>query len=73
MADITATHIAAPRTNIIVQAFVKAFDFLVMIGENNARVRQLERLQAMSDAELAARGLKRDQLVRYVFSDFLYV
>ena len=40
---------------------------LVTIAENNPRYRELERLQRLSDAELAARGLTRERLVEHVF------
>ena len=45
----------------------------VSIAESNHRVRRVNRLSAMSDAELAARGLKREDIVRHVFSDVLYI
>ena len=44
-------------------------DFLVSIAESNSKVRQAAALQALSDAELAERGLKRQDIARYVFAD----
>ena len=73
MADITATHIEAGRSTGGFSIFGKIFDFLVKVGESNARVRKLERLSALSDEQLAKMGLERENLVRYVFSDFMYV
>ncbi|MBJ3764260.1 DUF1127 domain-containing protein [Maribius pontilimi] len=46
---------------------------LVAMGENSSRYRRLERLTAMSDAELAERGVKREDIVRHVFADVYYV
>lgn len=47
------------------------FDFLVRLSESNIRVRELERFNAMSDAELAQRGMSRDDIVRHVFRGML--
>ncbi|MDJ0827121.1 MAG: DUF1127 domain-containing protein [Rhodobacter sp.] len=38
-----------------------------------ARVTEMERLTAMSDAELAKLGLRREDIARHVFRDILYV
>lgn len=40
---------------------------LVSIAESNARIREVERLQSMSDTELARRGIKREDIIREVF------
>lgn len=37
--------------------------------EARSRRDQIERLTVMSDAQLAARGIKRDQIIAYVFRD----
>lgn len=34
-----------------------------------ARTDQIERLQALSDAELSRKGLRREDIVRHVFRD----
>ncbi|MCE8009224.1 DUF1127 domain-containing protein [Aestuariivita sp.] len=46
---------------------------LVMIAQANSRVRRVETLNAMSDAELAKQGLKREDIVRHVFGDMYYL
>ncbi|MHA7888498.1 hypothetical protein [Roseicyclus sp.] len=38
-----------------------------------ARYDRVRRLQALSDAELAERGIARDDIVRHVFSDIFAV
>ncbi len=39
--------------------------------ERLSRQREVERLNAMSDAELARLGVRRDKLIEYVFRDKL--
>ncbi|HBM60121.1 MAG TPA: DUF1127 domain-containing protein [Citreicella sp.] len=46
---------------------------LVAIGEANPRLRRVEALQRLSDEQLAARGLKREDIVRHVFRDVFYL
>ena len=38
-----------------------------------SRADQVMRLQAMSDAELARRGIARDRIVQHVFRDIAYI
>ncbi len=50
----------------------------IAAGLNNymnrkSRVDQVRKLEAKSDAELAAMGLKRDDITRYVFRDMFYI
>ncbi len=59
--------------NILTRPFVALGNFLVAIGEANSRVRATRVLMAMSDEELAERGLKRDQIVQRVFSESFYI
>ncbi len=47
--------------------------FLVAIMENNTRVKQLEYLSSLSDEQLAAKGLKREEIVHHVFKGQYYV
>ena len=37
------------------------------LAESNPRMRGVRALQAMSDAELARRGIRRDEIVAHVF------
>lgn len=53
--------------------FQRAFNALVAVAEANPRLKAVNRLSEMSDAELAARGLKREDIVRHVFRDLYYV
>ena len=42
---------------------------LVEVLETGARLREVARMRAMSDAELAVHGLTRDDIVAHVFRD----
>lgn len=46
---------------------------IISISEANSRVRHVEALTALSDEQLKARGLRREDIVRHVFSDALYL
>ncbi len=46
---------------------------LVAAAEANPRVREADRLKAMSDEDLARMGLRREDIVRHVFRDLFYV
>lgn len=52
-----------PRLRLWMARFIRAA----------ARTEQIERLEAMSDADLADLGLTRDQIVLHVFRDRAYV
>lgn len=50
----------------------------IATGLNNymnrkSRVDQVQKLEAKTDEELAAMGLKRDDITRYVFRDMFYI
>jgi uncharacterized protein YjiS (DUF1127 family) len=45
----------------------------VRFAENHARVRAAAELHAMSDMQLAKLGLKREDIIRHVFSDRYYL
>ncbi|WP_093028183.1 DUF1127 domain-containing protein [Ruegeria marina] len=47
------------------------FNALVRIGEANSKVRQINALSALNDAELAERGLRREDIVRRVMGTWI--
>ena len=73
MAYITNTAVRGSAFAPVARFFQIIGDALVRIAESNGRLRHVRALEAMSDAELAARGLKREDIVRHVFSDTFYV
>lgn len=46
---------------------------LVAIAEANPRVKKMEYLASLSDAELAVKSLRRADIARHVFSDKIYL
>lgn len=70
-----STHapVQIPVFGWVWQALTIFGNALVRLGEANPKYRQMQALQALSDAELANRGLRREDLARYVFSDSLWV
>lgn len=72
MAYASDTYIQhASSSNIFVRAWRGVAGFMVRLMENDRRLKQIEALQAMSDAQLAERGLRREQIVNYVFRQYM--
>ncbi len=46
---------------------------MVAAGNNDSRLRKVTALQAKTDAELNAMGIKRDDIVHHVFRDLYYI
>lgn len=46
---------------------------LVVNSSADARLREVQRLQALSDAELSSLGISRDRIVHHVFRDIYLV
>ncbi len=56
---------------LVADIFVGIFDALTRIGEANSKVRQIKALSDMSDDELAARGMRREDIIRLVMADVI--
>ncbi|WP_133485897.1 DUF1127 domain-containing protein [Aliiroseovarius marinus] len=70
----TNLHIPAFSLFAPVRAFFAAIGRgLVVAAENSSRMKRIEAFNAMTDEQLAERGLKRDEIVRHVFQDLMYV
>lgn len=54
---------------VLAKPFVAIGNALVAIAEANPRLRQLEYLANLTDAELADKGLKREDIVQHVFPE----
>ncbi|MEM6372582.1 MAG: DUF1127 domain-containing protein [Pseudomonadota bacterium] len=46
---------------------------MVVSSSGDARMRKVEKLNAMSDAELAAINLRREDIAAYVFRDLMHI
>ena len=72
-----ATIVDVPQGNPIAAGLNRVFNgilnLLVSISMAQSRVRQIEFLCALTDEELAERGLSRQDIVRYVYRDAYYV
>ena len=68
--ELTATRNAMAA---IGQAIGRAMHAMIENSSGAKRVRQAQALQARSDAELAAMGLRREDIVRRVFSDMYHL
>jgi len=53
--------------------FAAIWNGLIAAGANSGRMRQVTFLQSKTDEELAAMGIKRDDIVHHVFRDTYYV
>ena len=51
--------------------FVSFAKALAFASDAQSRLDEIQRLQALSDAELAQRGIARDAIVRQVYRDLL--
>ena len=71
----TATHIetTTPSFAPISRVFSALFNALVRAAENNPKMRQITALAALSDEELAAKGLTRDGIARHVMRTSYWV
>lgn len=71
----TATNISAGHgiLHTIAAPFRAIGRFLVTIMENNTRMKHAQYLHSLSDADLEKRGLRREDIVRHVFKDVLYL
>lgn len=67
--DVTQTS----STNGIAGFFRAIGAALISMSEANTRIRRVEALCALSDAQLKERGIRREDIVRHVFSDALYI
>lgn len=61
---------AGGRFNALLARIGAAFD---RYAERRSRSGEVQRLDAMSDAELAKLGVTREGIVQYVFRDKLYI
>lgn len=69
----TATLTDTPRRPLLGRMLSALGQAMIAHMERHSRLEQIRRLQALTDAELAAKGLRREDIPRYVFRDVFYV
>lgn len=69
MAHATTNTDYYPKDRVLARFGSWAMTTLSTMMENNPRLKRARRLQALSDAELASIGIKRDDIVRIAFAD----
>jgi uncharacterized protein YjiS (DUF1127 family) len=67
------TQSAAPALRSPLVFFKNLWTMLCWLGENSSRARMIREISAMSDADLEAKGLTREDLVRRVFDGAFYI
>jgi len=60
---------AGNNGNLIQRIALKIWDSLIAVGEASARTKEIEYYASLSDEQLAARGIKREQIVLHVYRD----
>lgn len=73
MANITTNHAPKPSFNPLRALGDAMLSIMMSAANSNKRLRELERLSAMTDEQLAARGLRREDIARFVFGDMYLV
>ena len=68
----TFTNIAAAFGNAIAGFFGSLSRAMIVNSTAQQRLQQVERLQAKTDAELAAIDIKREDIVHHVFRDLFW-
>lgn len=68
-ATLTSNIAFANAANGVKKFFSSLGKALAFYGESQTRMIQVEKLTSMSDEQLQARGIKREDIVHYVFRD----
>ena len=68
----TSTHHGESLLGPVARFFSIIGNALVSMGEANSKIRQVDALNSMSDAELAKRGIKREDIVQHVFMNYYW-
>jgi uncharacterized protein YjiS (DUF1127 family) len=72
---LTATHTTNHHSlgHILATPFRIIGNGLIAIMESNSRVQYVDHLNAMSDEQLEAKGIKRNEIVQHVFRDYMHL
>lgn len=72
-AQLSSTEPVRSITGTIFNWAGQVYDVLCKTGHAAQCAREAERLLALSDQELAKRGLQRDEVIRHAFASYLAV
>ncbi|MBK0326848.1 hypothetical protein I5535_06015 [Rhodobacteraceae bacterium F11138] len=73
MTATTTNSTEIPVLHTLLSPFRAVGRFLIQCANNNHRLMTAQKLNAMSDAELAKLGITRDKIVQYAFRDVYYL
>ena len=66
----TAVSVRSPFT-VLKRSLSAIFNGLINVAEANPRYRRIQPLQALSDEQLAKKGLRREDIVMHVFGHWM--
>lgn len=72
MAQATTNFDYYPKAGILTRIAARVLEWMDNYAENHPLMRQVRSLQALSDEELAKRGIARQDIVREVFGHRFY-
>jgi len=61
------TGFGASALRLLTKPLTATFNFLIALAESNQRLRLATELNEMTDAQLAEKGLRREDIVHHVF------
>ncbi|MGR3466457.1 MAG: DUF1127 domain-containing protein [Shimia sp.] len=73
MTTFTQTPTAAPLRAALSRIFARLGEIGFAVGHARARTAEVEALMALSDQALAAKGLRRSDIVHHVYRDSVYL
>lgn len=73
MAFLSTSDFAQDKPSVFARILNAVGNYFVRYMNAQCRSAEVQQMNAMSDAELATHGVKRDDIVRYVFRDVCYL
>ena len=70
---LTVTHHRPSILSVLAAPFVWLGKIAVVVAENNRYAREMQYLSSLSDKELEARGIKREDIAHHVFKELYYI
>ncbi|MBT0956421.1 DUF1127 domain-containing protein [Alphaproteobacteria bacterium KMM 3653] len=67
----TTSHAPTPLLSVLAVPFRAVGNFFMAVAEASSLHHRVEKLSALSDEELAAKGLAREDIVSHVFRNYI--